>query len=114
MGIWRSLLKRCCTIIEEDLERIRGRRSIIIQEYAEKLISLSGKNLGNLSIKKDGTRYPVFRKYSLTHGVYIINGIEGIWVERVNDPDNMKECLPFNDSEDNLQCAGPSFTIRPY
>jgi uncharacterized protein (TIGR00255 family) len=46
-------IKKCCTIIAEDLERIRGRSDIIIQEYAEKLKKRVNELLAHAELKID-------------------------------------------------------------
>jgi uncharacterized protein (TIGR00255 family) len=52
-GFLESDIKKCCTIIEEDLERIRGRSSIIIQEYADKLKKRVNELLAHAELKID-------------------------------------------------------------
>ena len=54
---------------------------------------------------------PVFREDTLANGFYIINGIKGIRMELLDDPNDMGEILPFDNGKDHLHFAGPSFTI---
>ena len=46
-------IKKCCTAIEKDLEQIRGRSSIVMQEYAEKLKRRVNELLALAEIKID-------------------------------------------------------------
>jgi uncharacterized protein (TIGR00255 family) len=52
-GYLEADIKKCCTIISEDLERIRGRSSIIIQEYADKLKKRVNELLAHAELKID-------------------------------------------------------------
>ena len=52
-GYLEADIKKCCTIIAEDLERIRGRSDIIIQEYAEKLKKRVNELLAHAELKID-------------------------------------------------------------
>ena len=52
-GYLEADIKKCCTIMEEDLERIRGRSDIIIQEYAEKLKKRVNELLAHAELKID-------------------------------------------------------------
>jgi len=46
-------INKCCTIIEEDLEQIRGRSAIVIQEYADKLKKRVNELLAYAELKID-------------------------------------------------------------
>ena len=46
-------INKCCTIIEEDLEQIRGRSSIVIKEYADKLKKRVNELLAHAELKID-------------------------------------------------------------
>jgi len=52
-GYLEADIKKCCKIIAEDLERIRGRSDIIIQEYAEKLKNRVNELLAHAELKID-------------------------------------------------------------
>jgi len=52
-GYLEADIKKCCTAIEEDLEQIRGRSSIVMQEYAEKLKRRVNELLALAEIKID-------------------------------------------------------------
>jgi uncharacterized protein (TIGR00255 family) len=46
-------IKKCCTIIEEDLKQIRSRSAIVIKEYAEKLKKRVNELLAHAELKID-------------------------------------------------------------
>jgi len=46
-------IKKCCTIIEEDLEQVRGRSAIVIKEYADKLKKRVNELLAHAELKID-------------------------------------------------------------
>jgi len=46
-------INKCCTIIEEDLEQIRGRSAIVIKEYADKLAKRVNELLAHAELKID-------------------------------------------------------------
>jgi uncharacterized protein (TIGR00255 family) len=52
-GCLEADIKKCCTAIEEDLEQVRGRSSIVIQEYAEKLKKRANELLAHAELKID-------------------------------------------------------------
>jgi uncharacterized protein (TIGR00255 family) len=52
-GYLEADIKKCCTAIEEDLEQVRGRSDIIIQEYAEKLKKRVNELLAHAELKID-------------------------------------------------------------
>ncbi|HUT47033.1 MAG TPA: YicC/YloC family endoribonuclease [Sedimentisphaerales bacterium] len=52
-GYLEADIKKCCTAIEEDLEQIRGRSSIVMQEYAEKLKKRVNELLAHAELKID-------------------------------------------------------------
>jgi uncharacterized protein (TIGR00255 family) len=52
-GYLEADIKKCCTAIEEDLEQIRGRSSIVLQEYAEKLKKRVNELLARAELKID-------------------------------------------------------------
>ncbi len=52
-GYLETDIKKCCTAIEDDLEQIRGRSSIVMQEYAEKLKKRVNELLARAELKID-------------------------------------------------------------
>jgi uncharacterized protein (TIGR00255 family) len=46
-------IKKCCTIIEEGLEQVRGRSAIVIKEYADKLKKRVNELLAHAELKID-------------------------------------------------------------
>ncbi|MHC4440353.1 MAG: YicC/YloC family endoribonuclease [Planctomycetota bacterium] len=52
-GYLEADLKKCCNAIENDLEQIRGRSSIVIQEYSEKLKKRVNELLAHAELKID-------------------------------------------------------------
>ena len=52
-GYLEADIKKCCTAIEEDLEQIRGRSSIVLKEYAEKLKKRVNELLAHAELKID-------------------------------------------------------------
>jgi uncharacterized protein (TIGR00255 family) len=46
-------IKKCCTVIEDDLKQIRGRSSIVMQEYADKLKKRVNELLAHAELKID-------------------------------------------------------------
>jgi len=46
-------IKKCCTIIEEGLEQVRGRSAIVIKEYADKLTKRVNELLAHAELKID-------------------------------------------------------------
>ena len=52
-GFLAADLKKCCEVIEQNLEQIRGRAAIVIQEYAEKLRKRVDKLLARAELKLD-------------------------------------------------------------
>jgi uncharacterized protein (TIGR00255 family) len=52
-GYLEADIKKCCAIMEEDLERIRGRSDVIILEYAEKLKKRVNELLAHAELKID-------------------------------------------------------------
>jgi uncharacterized protein (TIGR00255 family) len=52
-GYLEADLKKCCDIIEKDLEQIRGRSSIVIKEYSEKLKKRVNELLAHAELKID-------------------------------------------------------------
>ena len=52
-GYLETDIKKCCTAIEDDLEQIRGRSSIVMQEYAEKLEKRVNELLARAELKID-------------------------------------------------------------
>jgi uncharacterized protein (TIGR00255 family) len=52
-GYLEADIKKCCTTIEEDLEQIRGRSSIVMQEYADKLKKRVNELLAHAELKID-------------------------------------------------------------
>jgi len=52
-GYLEADLNKCCKSIEEDLEQIRGRSSIVLQEYAEKLKKRVNELLAHAELKID-------------------------------------------------------------
>jgi len=46
-------INKCCTIIEEDLEQVRGRSTIVIKEYADKLKKRVNELLAHAELKID-------------------------------------------------------------
>jgi len=46
-------IKKCCTIIEEGLEQVRGRSAIVIKEYANKLTKRVNELLAHAELKID-------------------------------------------------------------
>ena len=52
-GYLEADINKCCTAIEEDLKQIRGRSSIVMQEYAEKLKKRANELLAHAELKID-------------------------------------------------------------
>jgi len=52
-GYLEADIKKCCTAIEKDLEQIRGRSAIVMQEYAEKLKKRVNELLAHAELKLD-------------------------------------------------------------
>ena len=52
-GYLETDIKKCCTAIEKDLEQIRGRSAIVMQEYAEKLKKRVNELLAHAELKLD-------------------------------------------------------------
>ena len=52
-GYLEADIKKCCTAIETDLEQIRGRSAIVMQEYAEKLKKRVNELLAHAELKLD-------------------------------------------------------------
>ena len=52
-GYLEADIKKCCTAIEDDLEQIRSRSSIVMQEYAEKLKKRVNELLARAELKID-------------------------------------------------------------
>jgi uncharacterized protein (TIGR00255 family) len=52
-GYLEADIKKCCDVIEKDLEQIRGRSSIVIKEYSEKLKKRVNELLANAELKID-------------------------------------------------------------
>ncbi|MBN2594125.1 MAG: YicC family protein [Sedimentisphaerales bacterium] len=52
-GYLEADLNKCCKAIEKDLEQIRGRSSIVLQEYAEKLKKRVNELLAHAELKID-------------------------------------------------------------
>jgi uncharacterized protein (TIGR00255 family) len=46
-------INKCCTIIEEDLEQVRDRSAVVLQEYAEKLKKRVNELLAHAELKID-------------------------------------------------------------
>ena len=53
-GCLEADVKKCCTVIEEELEKIRSRSSIVLQEYAEKLRKRVNELLAHAELEIDG------------------------------------------------------------
>lgn len=52
-GYLEADIRKCCTAIEEDLEQVRGRSAIVMQEYAEKLKKRVNELLAHAELKID-------------------------------------------------------------
>ena len=52
-GYLEADIKKCCRAIEEDLEQIRGRSGIVIQEYADKLKKRVNELLAHAELRID-------------------------------------------------------------
>ena len=52
-GYMETDIKKCCTIIGEGLEQVRGRSSIVIKEYADKLKKRVNELLAHAELKID-------------------------------------------------------------
>ena len=52
-GFLAADLKKCCEVIEQNLEQIRGRAAIVLQEYADKLRKRVDKLLARAELKLD-------------------------------------------------------------
>lgn len=52
-GCLEADIKKCCAVIEEDLEQIRGRTSVVIKEYADKLKKRANDLLAHAELKID-------------------------------------------------------------
>ena len=52
-GYLETDIKKCCTIIEEGLEQVRGRSAIVIKEYADKLTKRVNELLAHAELKID-------------------------------------------------------------